>query len=228
LKALALSTIANAIMSQDNVTSFVDELVKSEYRHAIDIQEKEDGSFWFNARDIGKVVGISNIRSRISSFPDSDKHIFEKETKGGNQHMVYISYNAVARVLTNSRKENSIKLSKFMSIKTIRRKFTCIEMDTIKCIKETFNGEEMHEQYAIAGFYIDLYFTKYKIAIECDEKRHNVRKIKKSDIQREQNITTMIPSIYFLRYTPEEKGFNMFHVLNNIYKAIQLQFEKAQ
>ena len=93
--------------------------------------------------------------------------------------------------------------------------YPCIEVDTIKCIIETFNGESMIKQYRVKNFLVDLYFDKHKIAIECDEDHKNIEK----DNLREDIIKKELDCI-FIRYKPYSKDFNIFSILNKIYKNI--------
>ena len=41
--------------------------------------------------------------------------------------------------------------------------------DVINSIKDPFEGENVQSQYTVLGYRIDLYFHKYKLAIEVDE-----------------------------------------------------------
>ena len=47
--------------------------------------------------------------------------------------------------------------------------------------------------------------------------------MKNNDIIREDNIKLEIKDIYFIRYKPEEKDFNIFNVINKIYQFIKLK-----
>ena len=49
------------------------------------------------------------------------------------------------------------------------------EQTLINSIKDAFEGENMQTQYSVLGYRIDLYFHKYKVAIEVDELDHNDR-----------------------------------------------------
>ena len=51
------------------------------------------------------------------------------------------------------------------------------EQTVISAIKDAFEGENMQTQYSVLGYRIDLYFHKYKLAIEVDELGHNDRNI---------------------------------------------------
>jgi hypothetical protein len=69
--------------------------------------------------------------------------------------------------------------------------------------------------------------TKYqqninKLEIECDESGHYRDIMKNNDIIRENDIKTEIKDIYFIRYRPEEKDFNIFNLVNQIYQFIRL------
>lgn len=75
----------------------------------------------------------------------------------------------------------------------------------------------MITQYSILDYRIDLYFPKYKLAIECDEKAHK-NKINE-DIKRENEIKEIL-NCTFIRYEPEEKDFCISNVINSIYKHI--------
>ena len=51
------------------------------------------------------------------------------------------------------------------------------EQTVINSIKEAFKGENMQTQYTVLNCRIDLYFHKYKLAIEIVELGHNGRNI---------------------------------------------------
>ena len=51
------------------------------------------------------------------------------------------------------------------------------EQTEVNSIKDAFEGENMHSQYTVLGYWIDLYFHKYKLAIAIDELGHNDRNI---------------------------------------------------
>ena len=51
------------------------------------------------------------------------------------------------------------------------------EQTEVNSIKDAFEGENMQSQCTVLGYWIDLYFHKYKLAIEIDELGHNDRNI---------------------------------------------------
>lgn len=46
---------------------------------------------------------------------------------------------------------------------------TYIEEEIHENILKVFSNEDFIQQYNVLGYRLDLYSTKYKIAIECDE-----------------------------------------------------------
>jgi very-short-patch-repair endonuclease len=94
--------------------------------------------------------------------------------------------------------------------------YVCVEADVIKCILKTFDGNIMTLQYKVDEYRIDLYFEQHKLAIECDENHHNSIENKLKDIQRERYIYQKI-KCRFIRFNPNDKKFNLFELLNEIY-----------
>jgi len=133
--------------------------------------------------------------------------------------MCFITYSGLHRLLSKSRKTHVIEFSNKLNRSS--KIYTCIEVDTIKCIMEAFNGEEMIHQYKIVPYIVDLYFPKYKLIIECDETHHRAEENIKNDKERENYIKDIIQNCTFIRYDPYSKDFNIFKVINRIYKIIK-------
>ena len=71
----------------------------------------------------------------------------------------------------------------------------------LNSIKDPFEGENMQTQYTVLGYRIDLYFHKYKLAIEVDELGHNDRSAdhetqRQRALERERNCV-------FIRINPD-------------------------
>ena len=77
------------------------------------------------------------------------------------------------------------------------------EQTIINSIKDTFEGENIQTQYSVLGYRIDLYFHKYKLAIEVDELGHNDRNID-YEIQRQKALERELDCV-FIRINPDEK-----------------------
>ena len=51
------------------------------------------------------------------------------------------------------------------------------EQSVISAIKDAFEGEDMQTQYSVLSYRVDLYFHKYKLAVEVNELGHADRNI---------------------------------------------------
>jgi very-short-patch-repair endonuclease len=171
----------------------------------------------FCAADIGKIVGIKNIRE--NNLLHNDKVSAKMNTSTGFHSLNFITYTGLLKILTKSRKRSVYEFANAIGIDVKSISFICIEASSINQIFTTFKGEEMIEQYKIDNYILDLYFPKYKLVIECDEKGHNkLNNIIKDKIREE--IIISILNCKFIRYKPFEKDFNIFSLLNEIFTHI--------
>jgi very-short-patch-repair endonuclease len=76
---------------------------------------------------------------------------------------------------------------------------------------------EIKRQYQFDKYYVDLYFLKYKLVVECDENGHKDRDYN-YEKDREKYITVMGNT--FIRFNPNNKLFDLSDVLNEINKHI--------
>lgn len=192
-------------------------ILDTKYNCRIIINEEENKCL-FCLKDIGKNLNIKNIRSNNLK----NKVLVKIKTSGGTQNMSFIDYNNLLKIFSKTRKPEIIELANNLNINLNNKIYTCIESETIKCILDAFNGEQMIQQYKVKQYFIDLYFEKYKLAVECDENTHNRKLIKENDFNRENNIKIEIKDIHFIRYEPDKKDFNIFNVINKIYKYISV------
>ena len=177
----------------------------------------------FCCADIGKILGFSNINSRITPnrFSYDDRILVKSVTGGGEQNMLYVTYNGLLKLLTTTRKTNLIDFSEKVGIDVKNKFYSCVEADTIKCLIKSFSGHEMVEQYIVGDndYRIDLYFPQYKIAVECDESHHKTITNKLKDMER-QNAIKDVLNCKFVRYDPFCEKFNIFNLINEIFIEI--------
>ena len=64
---------------------------------------------------------------------------------------------------------NMVNLAKCLGNELHKNKWLCKEQDTLKQNMQAFNREEMIRQFSVGKYRINLYFPRYKLAIECDE-----------------------------------------------------------
>lgn len=177
-----------------------------------------------------KYYDIQHILSYITNNETyrNDKYTFYKKkikiiisTKniyGGYIFRELISINTVKKMIVSSNTTKSINLSKLLNIKINDIQYLSKEQSTLSKILTVFDKEETVCQKTIGKYKIDLYFTKYNLAIECDEFNHNDRnkeyeKKRQKFIENELNAT-------FIRYNPDCINFDIFKVISQIHYHI--------
>jgi prophage antirepressor-like protein len=71
--------------------------------------------YYFKAADIGKVLGIVNIRTSIMNFDDDEKIVRTTySSNSGNPETIFLTSQGVYRLLYNSKKEVAKKLNFFL------------------------------------------------------------------------------------------------------------------
>ena len=85
---------------------------------------------------------------------------------------------------------------------------------------DAFEGEYMKTQYSVfvlnINCKINLYFPRYRLAVEDDEKRHKDRPID-YEIKKQEAIKEKI-GFEFIRINPDEEDFNIDKTKNKIYR----------
>jgi very-short-patch-repair endonuclease len=198
----------------DLATAFLN----SEYNAAIHTIMDNEGILWFNSSDIANVLAFNNIRMHLKAYNSSERKYFEKQTSRGVKNATYLSVKGLQKLLTKSRKAAVNKFAQVLGINVYTNKFTCVEADSIDIIEKTFSGEDIIKQYKVGQYYIDMYLPKYRIAIECDENHHKNRQ--NQDDEREKDIREHISDIVFIRFCPYDDEFDIYKVLNEVFKTI--------
>jgi very-short-patch-repair endonuclease len=189
--------------------------IKNKYNNVNIIINEEEPYTLYSCRSISQLLDLKNIRSVIRYY--SNNEIIKKltHTNGGKQIMSYLTYKGLMKLLSKSRKEKIIEFAKLFNLDLISKNYLCAELDTITCIMKTFSKEVMITQYKVGKYKVDLYFVDYKLVIECDENHSNID----YDTKRQLEIESIL-GCKFIRYKPHDKNFNIFHLLNDIYKYI--------
>ena len=174
----------------------------------------------YKMNDIAKYLGYKSIRTITQHYTVDDKILIKVKTKGGQQNISFLTYNGLCRLLCKSRQPIPDDIMDCCGININLLKYNCIEHDTITSITTAFSGETFILQYVILSYRIDLYFPKYRIAVECDERQHFTINNIHSDQIREAHIIKQL-DCKFIRYNPYDNDFNIFYVINQIYKQIK-------
>ena len=130
----------------------------------------------------------------------------------------FVDLDAAMEIIVRSNKPKAIDILEKMGSKIYRHKYVRKETETLSYIQRAFKGEEMINQYCVDGYRIDLYFPKYKLAVECDEFDHNDRNIE-YEVKRQKHIEIKL-DCHFIRYNPDADDFDPFNLLNRVYQQL--------
>jgi very-short-patch-repair endonuclease len=91
----------------------------------------------------------------------------------------------------------------------------------LSTITDVFKTEKFEDQFKIGSYYLDLYFSEYKIVIECDENGHVDRKPcdekeRMDFVNKELNIDDS----HWIRFNPDDHNFDISKVIGKIYRKI--------
>ena len=100
------------------------------------------------------------------------------------------------------RTDESYKFKKKLGF-TLHNVINTKEQTVISAIKDAFEGENMQTQYSVLSYRIDLYFHKYKLAIEVDELGHADRNVN-NEIERQRALERELNCV-FIRINPDEQ-----------------------
>jgi very-short-patch-repair endonuclease len=115
---------------------------------------------------------------------------------------------------TNKPKAKGLCIKLQLPLAIFQRK----EVDILETISRAFHNEKSIREYSIGKYRIDLYFPKYKLAVECDENNHQSYKILDEKL-REIYIKEQLKCT-FLRFNPDEPEFNIGEPINKILSHI--------
>lgn len=165
----------------------------------------------YRALDILQLLGTKKIGS-IRLYVSENNRI---KIIVNNKKYVYITKDGLRSLLLRKRSPQTPSVARCFDIDVNHIYSPSLETSTIKIIMTAFKGEEMLCQYHIGKHRIDLYFPLYKLAVECDENNHRYQK---NDDKLRQKEIEIILGCSFVRYIPEDTGFNIFIVINKIHR----------
>jgi len=176
----------------------------------------DDERTWYCAKDIQIMLKQKNVHEGISKMRDIFKCMKTIKTSGGAQRMSCISKEGFMDLLSRSRSIYSIQVAKQMGMTMHEHMPTCEERDNLLCLSRAFSGETMHAQFRVLHYYVDLYFPKYNLVIEFDEKFHRRPCQVEADVHRESEIFEHI-GCTFIRFSNND---SIFEVINQVFQHI--------
>ena len=91
------------------------------------------------------------------------------------------------------------------------------EQSVLTAMMISTERENMHTQYKVLRYSIDLYFHDYKLAIEIDENGNSDRNIDQ-EIKRQKAIEL---GCKFIGIDPDKKDFDIFKTVDEIFRHIR-------
>ena len=188
---------------------------------------------YFVGYQIAVLLGYKNITQVIQNISKSNQLLFSDYPGPKIPYLdprtILISRDGAIEILIKTRKRISadvLHLLKKFHIETTNMKCLTKEQQTLSAITNALKTEKYEDQYKIGSYYLDLYFTEYKIVVECDENGHADRKpYKERERMDYVNKELDIDDSNWIRYNPDEKDFDISKMIGRIYiKMKEIKF----
>ena len=128
-------------------------------------------------KDIFKKLGLKNLPALSNKYDKDYKKQRSELNESTNQpHRRFIQVDLALKIIMNSRTDESCTFKKKLGF-AVHDLINTKEQRVLCAIKDAFEGENMQTQNSVSGYRTDLYFHKYKLAIEVDELGHADRNI---------------------------------------------------
>ena len=201
-------------------------ITKETYENnGIEVITDKIGELWLNERHIQKKLGLKNLPSLTNKYDGEYKKCrYELNESEKQSHRKFIHVDLASKVILDYRTVESCNFKRNLGF-TLHDVINTKEQSVISAIKDAFKGEDMQTQYSVLGYRIDLYFHKYKLAIEVDELGHADKNVN-NEIERQRALEREL-NCGFIRINPDERGFSMLREINKIYRHIN-QVTKLQ
>ena len=184
------------------------------------------GNLWLNETHIEEELGHKNLPVVTNKYdPVYKKHRYKLVNDLEKQpNRRFLRSDLALKIIMNSRTDESCNLKRNLGF-DLHDVTNTKEQTVLESIKEAFQGEDMQTQYPTLGYRIDLYFHKYRLAIEVDELGHANRNL--SDEINRQKVLERELNCVFIRINPDEKDFNIFREINKIHRHINKMTKKS-
>ena len=194
-------------------------ITKETYENnAIEVITEKIGELWLNERHIQKQLGLKNLPALTNKYDKEYKKQKSDLNESTNQpHRRFIRADLALKVIMNSRTDESCKLQRNLGF-TLHDVINTKEQTVINSIKDAFEREHMQTQYGVLSYRTDLYFHKYKLAVEVDELGHADRNVN-NEIERQKALERELNCV-FIRINPDEPEFKIFREINKIHRHI--------
>ena len=134
-------------------------------------------------------------------------------------NMVLLTKHGLKLFLMRCRKPKAFDVAKHFGIKIEHCLSPSKEQDTLSQIMQALRDEEMIHQFGAGKYRINLYFPKYKLAIECDELDHRDRGIG-YEVEQQKHIEKLL-GCTFVRFNPRPLSLQMKPINRPLRKKVQ-------
>ena len=187
--------------------------------NGIEVITDKIGEVWLNERDIQKQLGLKNLPALTNKYDKEYKKQRSKLNESTKQsHTRFIHVDLALKVIMDCRTDESWKFKKNLGFRLHNGINTKEQSVVINSIKDAFEGDNMPSQYSVLSYRTDLYFHKYKLAVEADELGHADRNVN-NEIERQRALERELNCV-FIRINPDEPDFNIFREINKIHRHI--------
>jgi transposase-like protein/very-short-patch-repair endonuclease len=183
---------------------------------------------YFVGYEVASLIGYKNPKNVIKNVSKSNQLVF-REYPGAkypelDPRTILITRDGVIEILLKTRKRISpdvLHILKKFQIETTNKKCLTKEQQTLSAITNAFKTEKFEDQYKVDDYYLDLYFTEYKIIVECDENGHADRKpCDEEERMAYVNEKLGVNDEHWIRYNPDEYDFDISKVIGRIYRKM--------
>ena len=183
----------------------------------IEVITDQFGKLWLNERHVQEQLGLKNLPALTNKYDEKYKKRRFELIDDQQSCRRFICNDLALKIIKDCRTDKSCNFKRNLGF-TQRDVINAKEKTVINSIKDAFEGENMQTQYTVLTYRIDLYFHKYKLAIEIDELGHNDRNID-YEIQRQSELERELDCV-FVRINPDTIDFNIFKEINKIHRHI--------
>lgn len=182
---------------------------------------KVDEEIWFKAYNCTSLLGYSNKSKAIQMHVPQESKCLEKVLirNSCRPNTIFINTTGFRILISKSKLVNAREMAKELDMEVNDFHTVRMETSTINFIMNAFKGQKMRTQKRIDNYIIDLYFPKYRIAVECDEKAHFSKKHQEEDAIRQKYLEEEY-GIEFVRYRPEKSDADIARCINEIFTKI--------
>ena len=195
-------------------------IAKETYENnGLEVITDEFGKLWLNERHVQEQLRHKNLVALTNKYDEKYKKFRCELTDDPIKQSCrrFIHNDLALKIIMDCRTDKSCNFKinlRFILHDVINTK----EETVINSIKDAFEEENMQSQYTVLKYRIDLYFHKYKLAIEIDELGHDDRSID-YEIQRHKALERELDCV-FIRINPNAIDFNIFKEINKIHRHI--------